>query len=162
MEVAIATQELIKECRSCVFSQLKLHNFKEVDRWDDLVVTTFVDASGINRPKGGRTGGAIVCIAPPQVLAGETVNMSLVAWRSWRLERVCLDTNSAEIQATTVGEDLAYKIRLLWGELHGAGHHILDPKARAKEVVSRTRLLLGTDSKGGTTPSRARSPETSA
>ena len=88
MEVAIAVQELIKESRTCEHSMLKIPNFKEVGCWDEFVVTTFVGASGVNRPKGGRTGGALVCMAPPTVLEGDTVDMSLMAWRSWHDQQV--------------------------------------------------------------------------
>ena len=57
----------------------------------------------------------------PSALKGEPCNLVLVAWKSWKLKRVSISTNDAEVQALVETEDSVYRTRLLWAEIHGAG-----------------------------------------
>ena len=43
--------------------------------------------------------------------------------RSGKTPRQCLGSNGAEVQAITVGEDITFKIRAMWTELHGVQLH---------------------------------------
>ena len=113
LQFARNAQKLINETRKHRHPPLLFHTFDNVDSWQDFVVTTFADASGFNRPKHGRTGGLLVCFAGPDILTETTTQLSIIAWKSWRLERVCIDTSSAEVQAMGIAEGRAYKIRVL-------------------------------------------------
>jgi hypothetical protein len=155
LQFARDAQKLVNETRKHRHPPLLFHTFDNVASWQDFVVTTFADASGINRPKHGRTGGLLVCFAGPDILTETTTKLSIIGWKSWRMERVCIDTNSAEVQAMSVAEGLAYKIRMLWSLIHGAGStlsQLADERQvvnNAERAVSHVRHLMATDSKGG-------------
>ena len=58
-------------------------------------------------------------------------------------------SNEAEIQSMTVGEDAAFTLRLLWGEINGAGVKTGFPLSRrAQYVVDMVKSVTATDSKG--------------
>ena len=77
------------------------------------------------------------------------MSISPVYWRSWKLERVATSSNDAEVQSLAVGEDVSYRLRLLWGEFNGAGlGHSGDLKSRASHVVGQVLSITATDRKG--------------
>lgn len=77
--------------------------------------------------------------------------MVLVAWKCWKLKRVAISSNDAEVQSLVETEDAVYRTRLLWSEINGAG--ALDHGRNLLEAsLTQGRLvpgLLGTDSRGG-------------
>ena len=75
---------------------------------------------------------------------------SLIAWRSWKLRRVAIGTNDAEIQSIVECKDVSFPLQLLWSELHANGLDVAhDFQARANAATDVVHALLGTDSKGG-------------
>ena len=111
-------QSLIREARSNLCQTLELNRFNGVQNPADLIVVSMGDASHRNRPKGGSTGGMVHFIGPPDFQKGVTTKLSLVAWRSWRLERAAIG-NDAEAQAMHECEQASYRIRIMWGEILG-------------------------------------------
>ena len=64
-------------------------------------IITFADQARVNRPGGDPTGSVIA--------------MVLLSWRGWELERKAIG-----FQVVLEGEDVNFRVKLLWGELHGA------------------------------------------
>ena len=62
-----------------------------------------------------------------------------------------ISTNDAEVQALVETEDVLFRTKLLWAEMHGAGafdkgrNFLLSAEAEARQLDG----ILGTDSKGG-------------
>jgi hypothetical protein len=75
--------------------------------------------------------------------------MSILAWKSWKLKRVSIGSNDSEIQSLVEAEDVLFKGRLMWSELHGAYVDETDYIKRADAGVQSVNGLLVTDSKGG-------------
>ena len=68
---------------------------------------------------GSSTIGILAGIAPAGILTGDEIQVALVHWRSSKTPRQCLGSNGAEVQAITEGEDLCFRVRALWAEIHG-------------------------------------------
>ena len=93
----------------------------------------------------------LVFLAGPEIAMGKPNPMVLVAWKSWKLKRVAISSNDAEVQALVETEDAVYRTRLLWAELNGAGK-LSESRDLLTASVAEVRLvpgLLGTDSRGG-------------
>ena len=79
--------------------------------------------------------------------------MVLVTWKTWKLKRVAIGTNDAEVQSLVETEDVLFRTRMLWASINSAG--TVGPGERAdflqasEESVKLVTGLLGTDSKGG-------------
>ena len=83
---------------------------------------------------------------------GKVTKMSLLTWRTWKLKRRAIGSNDAEVQSILEAEDVVFRPRVLWAELHGAG--IADPGFYPEDLVDVTeraarlaRRLLCTDSR---------------
>ncbi|CAK9118545.1 unnamed protein product [Durusdinium trenchii] len=120
IQIAQELQEMIRELRK-EGSTLKFFKLPGVRRWTDLCVVGLGDQAHNNRPRGGSTGGMTVFLSGPDALKGVPTPMCLVAWRSWKLKRVAIGTNDAEMQAIVETEDVVYRTRLLWAGMHGTG-----------------------------------------
>ena len=141
-------QEIVCELRRSTTTTLKIHNMGYVP-WQQVSVVMFADASWANREDGSSTGGLLGGFTCMEAEDGATVPISLARWRSWKLERVARSSNEAEIQSMTVGEDAAFTLRLLWGEINGAGVKTGFPLSpRAQYVVDMVKSVTATDSKG--------------
>ena len=57
-------------------------------------------------------------IAGPESLLGKVGPMTLIAWRTWKLQSV--GSNDAEVQSILEAEDQNFRARLLCTELHAA------------------------------------------
>ena len=101
-------------------STLKFFKLPGVRRWTDLCVVGLGDQAHNNRPRrvDGRHDSFPVRPRQPSrasqdALKGVPTPMCLVAWRSWKLKRVAIGTNDAEMQAIVETEDVVYRTRLL-------------------------------------------------
>ena len=79
------------------------------------------DRAHNNRPDGSSTGGLINLIGGPELLEGQPGPLSLLSWKTWKLRRVAISANDAEIHAMVEAEDINFRTRLLWAELNGSG-----------------------------------------
>ena len=150
MRTAQEIQELVRELRKHS-TQLKFFKLPHVKTWKDVCVVGLGDQAHNNRPRGGSTGGMLVFLAGPEIAMGKPNPMVLVAWKSWKLKRVAISSNDAEVQALVETEDAVYRTRLLWAELNGAGK-LSESRDLLTASVAEVRLvpgLLGTDSRGG-------------
>ena len=93
----------------------------------------------------------LIFLAGPEIALGKPNPLVLVAWKSWKLKRVAISSNDAEVQSLVETEDAVYRTRLLWAELNGAvvrsiGRELLTGSINEVRMVPG---LLGTDSRGG-------------
>ena len=144
-------QEMLGEVRrGC--TKLRFFRLPTATHWTELVFIFMGDQAHCNRPKGGSTGGLITMIAGPESLLGKVCPMTLIAWRTWKLQRKAVGSNDAEVQSILEAEDQNFRARLLWTELHGA-HEKTDNRENLVTVSERQaaqiRGVLCTDSRGG-------------
>ena len=151
MSYAIEIQRMICEVRQHP-AQLKFFKLKKAKTWRDISVITFADQARANRPGGDSTGGLVTTMAGPEAKSGQVCPMVLLQWKAWKLKRKSIGSNDAEVQAALDGEDLNFRVRLLWTELHGAGwnrptavDHVAWAERQSREVAG----FVCTDSRGG-------------
>ncbi|CAL1164199.1 unnamed protein product [Cladocopium goreaui] len=149
MTVAQEIQQVIRETRKHPH-RLRFDRIPSVNHWQQMVVVTMSDQAHNNRPDGSSTGGLINFLGGPELLDGSPGRLVMVSWRTWKLRRVAISSNDAEIQAMVEAEDVIFRTRLLWAELNGAGAEKgLDLLAFAEQEVSAVPGVVATDSKGG-------------
>jgi len=143
-------QQLIAELRR-EYRPLTISTLDGQQDWTKVAVVTFSDASLHNRDKGGSTGGIIHMLADSSVVDGNLVAMTIVGWRSWRLKRVAISSNDAEVQTLVEAEDGNFRFRLLWSELNGGPGAVIDENLirRSEAAVAIVKGLTVSDSKGG-------------
>ena len=144
---------MIAECRAQATS-LEFVKFDDISHWSEVVFIGMGDQAHNNRSKGESTGGFVILASSPACKAGHVCRMSLLAWRTWRLKRRAVGSNDAEVQAILETEDVLFRCRLLWAEIHGAGLKIqslrgFDMVDAMEEIVRRVHGVLCTDSRGG-------------
>ena len=125
-------QEMLGEVRRNTY-RLKFFPFPTARHWKELVFITMGDQAHTNRPKGDSTGGMISMVAGPDCLQGKVCRMSILAWKTWKLQRKAISSNDAEVQA-------------------GAGNreNPREPLVKAAETQAmQVKGVLCTDSRGG-------------
>ena len=139
---------IMRELRKTSKEDLVMHSFnasrKQKLRWNYLIAVHFADAGLNNRPCGGATGGHVSCLSDPSVLTGAESKMSMIDWRSWKLERPSKGSNGAEGQAIYEGEDRGWRLRLFWALLNGEQL----TRQNSNRLASMTESLLVMDSRG--------------
>ena len=83
-------------------------------QWNEMVMLHFGDAAQNNRRDGSSTGGYITGMAPPEIMTGQEAKMSIIDWRSWRLDRATKGSNGCEAQPLYDTEDRGWKCRIMW------------------------------------------------
>ncbi|CAK9094309.1 unnamed protein product [Durusdinium trenchii] len=131
---------IINECRAQA-TCLEFSRFDDCESWDQVVFVGMGDQAHSNREKGGSTGGMVILASSPKCLDGAVSKMSLLAWRTWKLKRLAVGSNDAEVQSILETEDVLFRSRVLWAELHGAGKHVASTRGfdmvDAMEAVAR-------------------------
>ena len=153
LESAREIQAIINECRAQA-TCLEFSRFDDCESWEQVVFVGMGDQAHSNREKGGSTGGMVILASSPKCLDGAVSKMSLLAWRTWKLKRRAVGSNDAEVQSILETEDVLFRSRVLWAELHGAGRHVASTRGfdmvDAMESVARlVKGILRTDSRGG-------------
>ncbi|OLP78279.1 hypothetical protein AK812_SmicGene41561 [Symbiodinium microadriaticum] len=131
VETVIKTNQFLCHAKAKKDHQLKIHRFPE---GTELGAYTWVDAGSQNRPDGGSTQGVLIGLAPTSLLQGEVCPVSIMAWHSNKIERVCRSPGAAETQAAISGEDLMYYLRYQWGELLYGVADAKDPDSTVRKV----------------------------
>ena len=154
LETAREIQMMVGEVRQNPV-KLEFKKFPQAKHWTEVVFISMGDQAHNNRPKGDSTGGLVTLAAGPECLSGQVCEMSLLAWRSWKLKRKAIGSNDAEVQSILEAEDHNFRTRLLWSELHGAGglQHRRELRRDLVELTEKQVLkvkgVLCTDSRGG-------------
>ena len=136
---------IIKEMKKSSKDGLILHSFSnERLHWTDVIFLHFGDAARNNRQDGGDTGGFIVGVASPHILNGKESRVSIVDYRSWKLDRPVRGSNGSEAQSLYETEDKGWKCRLFWSILYGQKL----TRTNADSLAAMVESLLITDSRG--------------
>ena len=73
------------------------------------------------RPDGSRTGGDVKTLASEKLFVrGQEDEVSVMAWRSFKLPRKIAGSNNGETQALASADESLWLARLAWSEMHGA------------------------------------------
>ena len=112
--------------------------------WEQIVMLHFGDAAQGNRGDGSSTGGYITGLSAPEIMNGEECRMSIIDWRSWRLERPAKGSNGCETQAIYEAEDRGWKCRIMWKLMYEP--HLL--RGEQDKAAARIESLLVMDSRG--------------
>ena len=144
IDVLKEANAIAKELKKTSLEGLIFHAFPDSRPWQDLVFLHFVDAARGNRHDGSDTGGFITGVTVPGILDGKEALLSVVDYKSWKLDRPVRGSNGSEAQALYVGEDLGWKARIVWALLHG--ENLI--RGNADDLASKVTSLLITDSRG--------------
>ena len=112
--------------------------------WEDMVMLHFGDAAQSNRHDGGSSGGYITGMSVADILGGAECPMSVIDWRSWRLERATKGSNGCEAQALYEAEDRGWRCRILWSLLYSPYFH----RGEQDKMAAKIESLLIMDSRG--------------
>ncbi|CAE7563794.1 TY5A [Symbiodinium sp. CCMP2592] len=141
---------ILKEMKKTAKEDLYFHAFnfgKNADErltWKDVVAVHFGDAGHKSRGDGSSTGGHITGFAEPGILWGAEARMSIIDWKSWKLDRPAKGTNSTDSQGLYEAEDRGWRVRLLWAILNGEELN----RNNAVTLAASMESLLVTDSRG--------------
>ncbi len=103
----------------------------------------WADAASQNRPGGGSTQGIIIGISTHKLLEGHCEPVSMMAWHSSKIDRMCTSPGSSEAYAAVNAEDLLCFCRFQVSEMLGFQVNIRNPN----EVVNHIGGCLVTDSR---------------
>ena len=87
-------------------SDLKLIMRPVCSTWSDMCLLCFSDAAVQVRADASSQGGFVIIMTNVKVLEGKSVPYSVVAWRSYKLPRVCRSSLSAEARAFGQAADM--------------------------------------------------------
>ena len=93
---------------------------------------------------GGSTKSLLFTCSPVKALQGEEALMSVICWRSGRIDRACRGAVCAETRAMVDLEDELFALRYQWSEM--LGNTALEKST--DEMVRHTPGACVTDSKG--------------
>ena len=145
LDVLKEANAITKELKKTSKEGLIFHSFASENlTWRQVIFLHFADAAQRNRYDGSDTGGYVTGIASPKILSGREAPMSIVDYRSWKLDRPTKGSNGSETQALYEGEDKGWKCRLFWALLHGK----VLRRGNADDLTSMVESLLITDSRG--------------
>ena len=123
--------------------QLKIHSLQKGEPVD---LVAWGDAAWANRPDNiASTEGIVLGMAPKALRQGSLTNVSLLSWKSGKIERKCRSPACAEVHAVVNAEDELYHMRYLWSEMHFP-RSVLNTLAAAK-IVALSPGIVVTDSK---------------
>ena len=144
IDVLKEANSIAKEMKKTSLEGLIYHAFPGKPDWRDVVFVHFVDAARGNRHDGTDTGGMITGVSVQSILDGKESLLSVVDYKSWKLDRPVRGSNGSEAQAMYVGEDLGWKSRIAWALLYG--EQLV--RGNADDLASINTSLLVTDSRG--------------
>ena len=101
---------------------------KVVDELAEMCFICYSDAAFGVRSDGASQGGFILVMTSRKALKGESVPYNIVGWRSFKLNRVCRSSLSAESQACSVSLDELVMVKTLAALMFNS---TLDPRADA-------------------------------
>ena len=112
--------KLVRDMQRSAAQSLHFHSFNETS-WHQLVVASCADAGDRPRPDGSRTGGLVITLATEKLFGhGQEDDVSVMAWRSFKLPRKIAGSNDGETQALAFAGEFLWVARLAWSEMHDA------------------------------------------
>ena len=110
---------------------------------DKLILVAWVDAGNQNRCDGYSTQGILIGASHKDLLKGDSADVSLIAWHSQKISRVCRSPGASEAAAAVNGEDALFFCRFQLSELLG---HVVNVRA-TDNVVNQIPGCVVTDSR---------------
>ena len=96
---------------------------------NDLSFGIFSDAAWAVRPDGSSQGGFLVYATSHALHQGQEAPVGIIDWKSWKLDRKCRSSLSAESQAMADSIDMLNFIRLFFADcLHPSGVDLRQPE----------------------------------
>ena len=136
--------KLVRDMRLCSAQSLHFHSFNETP-WQQLVFASWADASDRPRSDGSRTGGYVITLATEKLFGhGQEDDVSVMAWRSFKLPRKISGSSNGETQALAFADESLWLVRMAWSEMHGASMR----RWHLDETVRQAGGTLITDSRG--------------
>ena len=121
--------------------KLVIHSFPE---HLPLHVVGWCDAAWANRPDGSSsTAGVLVGMSSPGLENGEQSPISIISWRSSKIDRICRSPGAAETKAAVECDDDLFFVRTMWSEIGGSTIDMKNPEVTAQDVPA----ILVTDSR---------------
>ena len=130
VETLFTANRLLDHVKSMKDHRLKIHPIP----LEDLVIVAWADAAAINRYDGGSTQGIVIGATSRSLLKGECTPVSIVAWNSSKIGRVCSSPGSSEAIAAANAEDLLYFCRFQISEMMGNEVNIRDPNTTVNKI----------------------------
>ena len=133
--------KLVRDMRRS--AALHFHYFNETP-WQLVVFASGADASDRRRSDGSLTKGFVITLATEKLFGqGQEDDVSVMAWRSFKLPMKIAGSNNGETQATAFADESLWLALLAWSEMHGA------PMRRwyLAEAVRQVGGMLITDSR---------------
>eukprot|EP00435_Cladocopium_sp_Y103_P017102 s4775_g4.t1 len=103
VELLLELNKTLRFGKSC--SDYKINMTPVCSGVDDLCFLCFSDAAFNVRSDGSSQGGYVIVVTSKRALKGEQVAYNLLTWRSFKLNRVCRSSLSAESQACATALD---------------------------------------------------------
>lgn len=126
----VQTNKLLRQAKVKKGLVLMIHPIKI----EELMVTTWVDASYANRPDGSSTKGVLVGCTSTKILQGSLEEVSPIYWSSSKITRVCRSSASAETRAAVDGEDQMFAVRFQLAEFLVRHANVWDCDATVRSV----------------------------
>jgi len=121
--------------------KLVIHSFPEDS---PLHVVGWCDAAWANRPDGSSsTAGVLIGMSTPGLENGEQSPISIISWRSSKIDRICRSPGAAETKAAVECDDDLFFVRTMWSEIGGSTIDMKNPEVTAQAVPA----ILVTDSR---------------
>ena len=115
VDTLMRANHLLDQVKGMKDHKLLIHPIKV----NELGLFAWVDAASQNRIDGGSTQGICIGAASTKLLQGHCTEVSLVAWHSSKISRVCTSPGASEAVAAVNGEDLLFFARFQLSELLG-------------------------------------------
>ena len=133
----------VRDMRRSAAQSYHYHSFNETS-WQQLVFASWADASNRPRPDGSRTRSYVLTLATEKLFGhGQEDDVSVMAWRSFKLPKKIAGSNNGETQAIAFADQSLWLVRLAWSEMHGAWMR----RWHLDEAVRQVGGMLITDSR---------------
>ena len=120
------TNRLVDRVRECADLPIVIHSHSQAQV---LVPIEWSDSSESNRPDGKSTKGLVAGLAPLKILRGDETDVSLMSWKSGKIDRGCRSSVSCETRSAVDAEDELFGIKLQWLEMLGNSIDWRNPEA---------------------------------
>ncbi|CAK0792341.1 unnamed protein product, partial [Prorocentrum cordatum] len=116
VQTLLDTNRLVDRVREGADLPVVLHSHSNAQV---IVPIEWSDSSEANRPDGKSTKGLVTGMAPLRILQGDESDVSMISWKSGKLDRGCRSSVSCETRSAVDGEDELFGIKLQWLEILG-------------------------------------------
>ena len=141
VEDLLTTNKLVHKMRQEAAQKLVIHPHPTAKK---LVLVAWSDAAESNRPDGTSTKGAVLGMAPEAILEGQETEVSVMSWKSGKIDRACRSSGAAEARSAVDAEDELFAARFQWSEMLGNVPDLREPDPHVRAV----KAAIVIDSKG--------------